>query len=102
MEKLEKTFKQYLDIRVGSGARKQLEAKRESRPSLDAAIKDALGKTFRFHSGDGTSESERNAMYDAANRIICEVQAEENRKVFSHYVYKHREERKVENQEAEQ
>lgn len=40
-------------------------------------------------------------VHDAANRIICEVQAEENRKVFSHYVYKHQEERKDESQEAE-
>ena len=31
-------------------------------------------------------------VHDAANRIICEVQAEENRKVFSYYVYKNREE----------
>ena len=40
-------------------------------------------------------------VHDAANRLICEVQAEENRKVFSHYVYKHQEERKEESQEAE-
>lgn len=37
-------------------------------------------------------------VHNAANRIICEVQAEENRKVFSHYVYKHQEERKDESQ----
>ncbi len=35
-------------------------------------------------------------VHDAANRIICEVQAEENRKVFSHYVYKRQEEDKKE------
>lgn len=75
MEKLEKTFKQYLDIRVGSFVRKLIEEKRESRPSLDAAIKDALGKTFRFHSGDGTSESERNAMYDAQYELRQELDA---------------------------
>lgn len=41
------------------------------------------------------------SVHDAANRIICEVQAEENRKVFSHYVYKHQEEKKEESQETE-
>lgn len=35
-------------------------------------------------------------VHDAANRIICEVQTEENRKVFSHYVYKRQEEDKKE------
>lgn len=33
-------------------------------------------------------------VHDAANRIICEVQTEENRKVFSRYVYKYQEEKK--------
>lgn len=73
MEKLEKTFKQYLDIRVGSGVRKQIEAKREVIPSLDAAIKDALEKTFRYYSGARTSESERNAMYDAQYELRQEL-----------------------------
>lgn len=41
-------------------------------------------------------------VHDAANRIICEVRAEENRKVFSHYVCKHQEERKEQSQEDEQ
>lgn len=75
MEKLEKTFKQYLDIRVGSFVRKQIEAKRAARPSLDAAIKDALTKTFRFHSGDGNDESERNEMYDAQYELRRELDA---------------------------
>ncbi|MBO7206059.1 MAG: hypothetical protein J6W10_00425 [Kiritimatiellae bacterium] len=39
-------------------------------------------------------------VHDAANRIICEVQAEENRKVFSHYVYKRQEEDKKEAERA--
>lgn len=38
-------------------------------------------------------------VHDAANRIIREVQAVENRKVFSYYIYKHQEEKKDESQE---
>lgn len=40
-------------------------------------------------------------VHEAANRIICEVQAEENRKVFSHYVYRRQEEDKKEAERTE-
>lgn len=68
MEKLEKTFRQYLDIRVGSGVRKKIETARKEDGAFNANVVDALRKTFDFH-GKGWNETKRNAMFDAQDAV---------------------------------
>ena len=74
MENLEKTFKQYLDIRVGSGVRKMIETAREEDGAFNANVVDALRKTFDFH-GKGWNEAKRDAMFDAQDAIKPKLEA---------------------------
>lgn len=69
MEKLEKTFKQYLDIRAGSDVRRKIEAARKKDGEFNAAVVDALRKTFAFYEETEWSDDVRDAMFDAQNAI---------------------------------
>lgn len=75
MERLEKTFKQYLDIRVGSGVRKMIETARKEDGAFNANVADALRKTFDFHKEKGWNEAKRNAMFDAQAAIKPKLEA---------------------------
>lgn len=74
MEKLEKTFKQYLDIRVGSFVRKQIETARKEDGAFNANVVDALLKTFDF-CGKCWNEAKRDAMIDAQAAIKPKLEA---------------------------
>ena len=75
MERLEKTFKQYLDIRVGSGVRKMIETARKEDGAFNANVVDALRKTFNFYEDKGWDEIKRGAMFDAQDAIKPKLEA---------------------------
>lgn len=75
MEKLEKTFEQYLDIRVGSGVRKKIETARKEDGAFNANVVDALRKTFDFYEEKGWDEVKRDAMFDAQDAIKLKLEA---------------------------
>lgn len=75
MEKLEKTFGQYLDIRVGSGVRRRIEAARKEDGAFNADVVDALRKTFVVYKEKNWSEAKRNAMYEAQDALKPKLEA---------------------------
>ena len=73
MEKLEKTFKKYLDIRVGSYIRAKIEDVRKRDAGFNAILNTALAKTFAFHADKKFDEQSRDAMFNAQTKAKKEL-----------------------------